>query len=379
MRAIGLVIGIAGVAALCFFAGCGDDESPRDTSAPTVIATDPIEGATGISPYPVVQVWFSEEMDPATIDTLTFYIEGLRGYSVLYDATEHKATLYPAVLAEAGTEYDVHVAGEVEDASGNAMGQEAVFAFTTGERDCEHLGDRFEPNDVIASATPVEVDVVYPGLTSCGGAERDDYYRISLSESKKIVVMADVSYADTAHVSWKINFRREDGKDYSTLGTGVDSTGGVETYHYTFLPGTYWIEVGNYYESSHLVLYHLTVAGLDPVEDDQYEDNDFFDEAKPIEPGLHEGLRGAHVDDDYFSIDLAVGQTLTITVTEVPAITDTRRVRIARPTGSTLAGGNYQTGPVAVSWTATQAGEHLIDVQWWTDGIIYNLNVEVTP
>jgi hypothetical protein len=377
MRALWLCVGIA---ALCLFAGCGDDnESPKDVTPPTVVDTSPADQATDVSPYPVVEVWFSEAMDAATIDTLTFFVDGLHAHSVAYDEADHKATLCPATLAEADSEYDVHVESEVEDAAGNAMGEDVVFSFTTGAQDCVHLADRFEPNDVIAAATPVEVDVVYPGLTSCGGAERTDYYRFTLTDTAKVTVMTQTAWVDTEYVSWQINFRREDGDDYATLGTGVHWAGETKTYYYSFLPGTYWVEIGNNYEVSHIVLYNLTVATSAPATDDEYEDNDFVDQAKPVEPGLLENLRGAHVDADYFSIGLNEGETLTITVTESPAITDTRRIRITNAAGATRAGGSYQEGPVELSWTATETATHLILVEWWQDGIVYSLNVEVTP
>jgi hypothetical protein len=380
MRAIRqLVPLVLALAALSLFAGCGDDESPPiDTGRPFVIDTSPADGATDVSPYPVVEVSFSEPMDLATIDTLTFYIEGLRAHSIAYDSTEYKATLYPAGLAEAGTEYDVHVEGEIKDAQGTAMEQEAVFSFTTGASDCAHLGDRFEPDDAIASATPVEIDVVYPGLTSCGSAERNDYYRFTLSEARTVVVWTEIAYADTEHVDWKVYFRREDGEPYGWMVIAAGAAGWATAYSHSFLPGTYWAEIGNYREG-HIILYNLKVTTLPPAVDDEYEDNDFPDEAKPIEAGLHEGLRGAGVDSDYFSIGLTAGQTLTITVTEDPATSVTRRVEIASATGSTYAGGAYDEGPVVVSWTAAQTGTHLIYVRWWADDIVYSLNVEVTP
>jgi hypothetical protein len=370
--------------ALCLLAGCGDggsDGTPEDTTPPTVLGSTPAEGATDVSPYPVIQVLFSEAMDSASIDTLTFHIDGVRAYLVAYDAAEHKATLYPAGLLQPGTAYTAHVDTAVTDASGNAMEQEVAVHFTTGPLDCDHLQDRFEPNDDIASATPVEPSALYPGLTSCGGAERTDYYRFTLAEARKINVSTISAYADTARVDWKIHFHRADGQEYATLGTSMRAAGGTESFDYSFLPGTYWVEIGKYYSDSHLVLYHLKMESLDPVPDDEFEDNDFPDEARPIEPGLHEGLRGAFVDADYFSIDLTAGQTITVTATEVTSTGTSYRLVVTNAAGGTYTGHDGQDAhatPAVESWMATQTGKHLILIMWWADNVVYNLNVEVS-
>jgi hypothetical protein len=375
-----LAWGLAIVVSLCLIGGCGDDGSPgKDTSAPTVLDTDPAEGATDVSPYPIVQVWFSEPMDPATIDTLTFYVEGLQAHSIAYDDAEYKATLYPAGLAQASTEYHVHVDSAVADADSHAMGQEMTFAFTTGPLDCEHMRDRFEPNDSMAYARPVEINVQYPGLTSCGAVERTDIYKFTLTEASKVTVVTQAAYIDTERVSWQINYRRADGKYYATLGTSFRPSNTEASYFFSFLPGTYWVEIGNYYAGSHNTVYHLTVETSAPALDDDYEDNDFPDEARPITVGLHEGLRGAHVDADYFSIDLAAGETLTATATMAIATETNRRIEIASVTGWAYVAETQHINPITVSWTAAQAGTYLIMVMWWSDDIVYDLNVEVTP
>ena len=378
-----LLLGLlaVGLIALCLLAGCGDngsDGTPGDTTPPTVLATTPVDGATDLSPYPLIKVWFSEAMDPASIDTLSFHIDGVRAYLVTYDAADHKATLYPAGLLQPGTEYTAYVDTTVTDASGNAMDEEVAVHFTTGPVDCDHLRDRFEPNDDIASATPVELDTVYPCLTSCGATERLDYYSFTLAEAKQIKLWIIPAYVDTERVSWKINFRREDGLTYITQGTSVDTTGSPAILRYNFLPGTYWIETGKYYSDSHLALYHLKVETLAPIPDDDYEDNDFPDQARPIEPGLHEGLRGTFVDADYFSIDLTAGQTITVTATEVTSTGTTRRLAITNSTGGWYTGHTDTVNPAVESWMATQTGTYLILIIWWNDNVVYNLNVEVS-
>ena len=377
--ALQALLGLLAIALPCLIAGCGDNESsPTDKAGPTVTATSPADEATDISPYPIVKMWFSEAMDPATLDTLAFHIEGLRAHSIAYNPAEHKATLYPAGLAEPGTEYEVRVKAEVEDASGNAMSDDFVFSFTTGPIDCEHLRDRFEPNDSMAYARPVEMDVEYPCLVSCGNVERTDIYSFTLTEPRLINVVTQAAYADTEDVGWKIHFRRADGEYYTTLGTGIEPGRLTADFHYTFLPGTYFVETGKSYGNSHFVLYSLTVETSEPAADDGYEDNDFPDEARPITPGRHEGLRGPYLDADWFSIDLVEGQTLTVTATEITATGTTRRLRIANATGASYTSHTDTVNPAVESWTATVTGKHLMKIRWWDD-VVYDLDVEVTP
>jgi len=367
------------LAALSLFGGCGDDDSSGpdgDTAAPTIVAASPSDGASDVTPYPIVEVQFSEAMDPATIDTLSVQIEGVRSYLVSYDSTEHTVTLYPATVLEAATEYAILVEASVTDLAGNALEQAATIDFTTGVRDCDHLADRFEPNDVLASATHLELDTPYIGLTACGGAERIDFYSFTLTEKKKVLARSDDIYADTS-ISWKIHFRRGDGEYYCTQGTSIGPTEDPTDFYYTFFPGTYYVETGKDYADSHFVIYHLTLETSDPALDDAYEDNDFGDEATPITPGRHEGLRAAYLDADVFAIDLAAGQTLTVTMTEVTDKQGLRRLNIQNIDGGNYTGHTDSADPAVESWTAATTGTYYISIIWWTDDVIYDLDVEV--
>lgn len=343
---------------------------------PSVVLTSPANGATDISPYPTVEVWFSQALDVASIDTLDFHIDRVPSRAIFYDTIERKAILYPSTILAPLTQHEVHLGPDIMSDAGLAMGQEVIFGFTTGPLDCEHLRDRFEPNDDIASATQTGTDGFYPGLTSCGGAERFDFYRFTLTQTQKIRVTTEAAYVDTQSVVWKIKFRRDDGLDYASLGTQVYAGGSASSY-YTFLPGTYWIEAGKYDDDSHLVVYHLIVEELAPAPDDQYEDNDFPDQATPIQPGLYEGLRGARSDADYYSLDLTVGQTITVTATEVTTTYGIRRLEILDANATFLTGHTDTVNPAVEFWTVTTTGTYIVYARWWSDDVIYNLNVEV--
>ena len=343
---------------------------------PAVILTSPADQATDVSPFPTIEVWFSDAMDVASIDTPNFHIDGVSSRAIFYDTVERAAILYPAAILGELRQYEVHVGAGVKDDLGIPMGQEVAFSFTTGPMDCGHLADRYEPNDEIASAAPISSDGFYPGLTSCGGSERLDFYTFTLTQPQKVKVTIEAADADTEQVAWAINFERQDGSAYSSMGTSLGAGQHCSIYH-TFLPGTYWLKTGKYNADSHIVAYHLVLEELPPAPDDQYEDNDFFDQATPIQTGLYQGLRGAYVDADYYAIALAAGQTLTVTVTEVTSTGTTRRLAILDPDEVVRTGHTDQVNPAVESWTAATTGTYRMEVRWWQDNVIYDMNVQV--
>ena len=78
-------------------AGCGREQA-RSPLSPTVIATSPVNGATGVLLNTTVTATFSSVMAPATINTSTFTLTGPGGTAVVgavsYSGTT--ATFTPA-------------------------------------------------------------------------------------------------------------------------------------------------------------------------------------------------------------------------------------------------------------------------------------------
>ena len=115
-------------------AGCGDDDDPSgpgaDTVAPTVSATNPANGATGVA---VITADFSEAMSASTITTGTFTVTGanLVTGSVAYDATTHRARFTPASALAPSTTYAATITTGARDLAGNALASQHVWSFTT--------------------------------------------------------------------------------------------------------------------------------------------------------------------------------------------------------------------------------------------------------
>ncbi len=109
-----------------------------DTTAPTVIATGPGGGATGVGTNSTVAVTFSEPMAGATITTGTVKLATTAGgtpVSGAVGASGTWASFAPAAALAPSTQYTLTVTGGtagVTDLAGNALAGDYTFDFTTG-------------------------------------------------------------------------------------------------------------------------------------------------------------------------------------------------------------------------------------------------------
>jgi hypothetical protein len=107
-----------------------------DTTAPTILSTSPVNGATGVAVSSVVTVTFSEAMDQTTINGTNFKLNVTTGGAVVagivsYNTTSHVATFTPNSALTANTNYTATVTTGVKDSAGNPLAVNATFSFTT--------------------------------------------------------------------------------------------------------------------------------------------------------------------------------------------------------------------------------------------------------
>jgi hypothetical protein len=252
---------------------------------------------------------------------------------------------------------------------GNAAAAPWSISFSTGPADCAHLTDRFEENDTIAVAIPIDRDTWYRTLTDCDAD--GDFYRFTVDDTAKVRFDFTIRHAPDG--TWYTEFFRADGASYSWSSSSV-FTGDTAVRTYTFLPGTYYIKMLAI-APSHF-LYDFTWSMQEPCEDDAYEDNDFPDEAAPIAPGTLTDLRGCFVDRDYYAVEVAAGQTLTVTASSGYA--GNRRMRILNPQGSQVAYYNGTDEPSMVQATITTTGTCRFMMRVWSNDVVYDLSVELT-
>ena len=105
-----------------------------DTTPPTVTASVPVNGATGVSATAAITAAFSEAIAPATIGTSSFTLSGPGGAvaaSVTYNTSTFVATLTPSTSLAASTTYTATVTTAVKDVAGNALAANVAWSFTT--------------------------------------------------------------------------------------------------------------------------------------------------------------------------------------------------------------------------------------------------------
>ena len=126
------LITLLAVSAGCSKSSDGPTGPGPDATAPTVTATNPIHGATGVA---VITASFSEAINPATITTTTFAVSGpgatpVTG-TVFYDAATNRARFIPTSALATGTMYTATVTTGVKDVAGNALAANHAWNFTT--------------------------------------------------------------------------------------------------------------------------------------------------------------------------------------------------------------------------------------------------------
>ena len=106
-------------------------------TTPTVIATSPANGTTGVATTTAVTATFNEAMNPPTIST-NFTLTGPNNTSVpgsvAYNSTTNTATFTPTSPLANATTYTTTIVGGtggVKDTSGNAMAANYTWSFTT--------------------------------------------------------------------------------------------------------------------------------------------------------------------------------------------------------------------------------------------------------
>jgi subtilisin-like proprotein convertase family protein len=108
-----------------------DSPTPQpDTTAPKVTSTNPLPGATGVSPTANLTANFSEDIQGSTINTTTFKLfkKGSTtkvAAAVSYDATAHTAMLDSTNSLKIGATYKAVITTGANDLAGNSLDQDS--------------------------------------------------------------------------------------------------------------------------------------------------------------------------------------------------------------------------------------------------------------
>lgn len=113
--------------------GCGEASDNRDTSLPTVTATTPVDGATGVTLGGNIAVTFSEPMDPATLTASSLILkQGASAIAGSVDYSGFTAHFRPSQALDPDTLYTVTLSPGASDTAGNALAEAYTWSFTTG-------------------------------------------------------------------------------------------------------------------------------------------------------------------------------------------------------------------------------------------------------
>lgn len=106
--------------------------SAVDGSAPTVTASSPASGETNVPRGGVIQVYFSEPIDPTTLTTTSFTVRAGSNHAVgVVSYPETIGIFTPSVLLAPNTVYTVTITTALKDISGNALASQKTWTFTT--------------------------------------------------------------------------------------------------------------------------------------------------------------------------------------------------------------------------------------------------------
>ncbi len=105
-----------------------------DTTAPTVLSTDPADSVLGVPLNKAVSVTFSEPMNLTTLNGSTVMLTSAGGVGVTaaLSVVGNVAILQPASFLASSTVYTVTVTTGAKDLSGNALASNYSWTFTTG-------------------------------------------------------------------------------------------------------------------------------------------------------------------------------------------------------------------------------------------------------
>jgi hypothetical protein len=106
-------------------------------TAPTIVTVTPPLNTIGVCLNPVVIANFSAAMNPATINTNTFYLSPTVAATVALDATGKIATLTPTTLLNTSTTYIATITTGAQTTGGTPLAANFTWSFNTSAQACQ--------------------------------------------------------------------------------------------------------------------------------------------------------------------------------------------------------------------------------------------------
>ena len=171
-----------------------------DPTPPTVLSARPTDGATNVPTNFTIDVEFSEEVDPATVNPSSIVVTEPGGVVVgSLTVSGSTVSLTPVSDLKYSTTYSGTVNSGVRDVDGNALASEFTWSFETKNSD----------PDIVAPAAPTNVQAIYnsqfttpPTIELSWDEATDDSgfiagYRIYRQSALIAQVTTTITYSDT--------------------------------------------------------------------------------------------------------------------------------------------------------------------------------------
>lgn len=106
-----------------------------DTAAPTIVSSDPAQGATNVNVNTAISFTASEPLDPSTVTSANVELRDGSGLlmpvTLSYNSTTNSVIITPSSLLQSGTSYTATAKNRLTDISGNPLASQYQTAFTT--------------------------------------------------------------------------------------------------------------------------------------------------------------------------------------------------------------------------------------------------------
>jgi formylglycine-generating enzyme required for sulfatase activity len=200
------------------YAGGVSTVAPADDF--TVISTIPEDNATKVSVNASFVISFSRELKTGSVNENNFFLS-TNGSTVAVTVTLSKkiVVLLPASSLSEGTNYTASVSSEVQDTSGNSLGQDSSWKFTTVSSSSGDSADNSTSSDDESSA-----DTTKPSFISITPA--DNSSSISVNTTIIVVFSEEVSSVSLSSSTFKLldNTSNYVSSSYSINGSTVTFT-----------------------------------------------------------------------------------------------------------------------------------------------------------
>jgi hypothetical protein len=228
-------------------AGCGSSGDSAaiapDTSAPTIVSTNPVDDSTGIFLNRSITAFSDEALDASTVTATTFTLtDGTSTVAGDVSYGDNTLVFNPTADLNASTEYTATLTTGVKDLAGNAMASEYVWSFTTGT-----TTDNTAPTVMSTDPADAAVAVAYNRSVSALFSEALDPTTVTsatftiATTSGSTAVDGTVSYTSNTMIFDPTSDLAADTQYTATITTGVTDLAGntlVAAKVWSFTTGT---------------------------------------------------------------------------------------------------------------------------------------------